>query len=260
VYIVQIKDDEDVTVSLSWVQSKLGKGESGSFSQSWVPDRVGHYRVETFVWRSLDNPLALSPFRFLEISASQNTPSNVKCDGKLVPQVDYNGTIPVLLMQPNSTATVCVTYQFLFDWASYPNKDVYPEGIAHFGLGIGRNECKYYDESYYTCSYKDTPPDLFRVIAIPNQLNVTSATNSSNFTIIYKIYAAPNSKGFYDYSVPKGYCGSYHLAVGYTGAQVKASDFSPFSFIPPPCFLSLYMVDSVRIVSGMDYAKIVFHH
>ncbi len=239
VYIVQIKDDEDVTVSLSWVQSKLGKDESGSFSQSWVPDRVERYRVETFVWSSLENPLPLSPFRSLEVSASQNVPSNVKCDGKLVPQIDYkNNTIPVLLMQPNSAATVCVTYQFLHDWATYPYKSVYPKGIVPFSLAISGN-------------------DKFRVVAIPNQLNVSGATNGSKFTITYKIYAMPNSKGFYDQAVPQPICGSYPMAVGYAATQVKASDFR-FLSIGVPCALSFDMVDSVQI-SGMDYTQIVFH-
>lgn len=50
-------------------------------------------------------------------------------------------------MQPNSTATVCVTYQILYDWATYPDKSVYPEGIAHFGLAIGRNVLIYFEKS-----------------------------------------------------------------------------------------------------------------
>lgn len=177
---------------------------------------------------------------------SQYAPSNIKCDGKLVPQIDYNNNIiPVLLMQPNSTATVCVTYQILENWASYPNKTLYPEGIAPFALAIGRND-------------KDTPPDLFRVTAIPNMLNVSSATVGSNFTVLYKIYATPNSKGFYDHSIPTNFCSSYPLSVGYAATQVKESDFSPWLYIPPPCAFVLYRVDSVRI-SGMDYTKIVFH-
>ncbi len=259
VYIVKVTDSEGVTVLLSWDTSKLGKNERLDLTQSWTPDKAGHYIAEIFVWDSLKNPLVLSPVRSVDVAVTaEQAPSNVKCDGKLVPQIGYkNNTIPVLLMQTNSTATVCVTYQTLSDWASYPNKDIYPKGIAQFALGIGRNECKHYDESYYGCSYRPTPPDLFRITAIPNVLNITSATNGTNFTIMYKIYAAPNSKGFYDSSVPTDGCESYPLAVGYVATQVKASDFSPLIGIP--CFATLYVVDSVRI-SGMDYTNIVFHH
>ncbi len=245
VYIVKVTDSEGVTVLLSWVNSKLGKYGSGDFIRSWIPDKVGHYTIETFVWDSLDVPVALSPTR--SVKASVLSQQTVKCDGKLVPRINYKNdtaTIPVLLMQPNSTATVCVTYQILLDWATYPNKDVYTKGIAHFALTIGRNG-------------KHAPPDLFRVTAIPNMLNVTDATNHSNFTILYKIYATPNSKGFYDYSVPAFPCESYPLAVGYAATQVHASDF-PFVPIGIPCPALLFEVDSVRI-SDMDYTKIVWH-
>ncbi len=251
VLILQIKNQDKVTVLLSWIQSKLGKDEINDVTQSWLPDAIGRYTIETYVWRALDNPMVLSPFHSVEVSVLpiQNVSalSNVKCDGKLVPEINSkNATIPILLMQPNSTATVCVTYQILSDWATYPNKDVYPEGIQHFGLGISRYG-------------KDTPPDLFRVKAIPTMVNFSGATNGSNFTIIYKIYAAPNSKGFYDYSVPMGLCSSYALAVGYAATQVKRSDFSPWLYMPTPCFFSLYGADSVRIVSGMISCLFLFN-
>ncbi len=260
--IMLVKDHNGFTTEISSLEGYIKANRSAEPMHPWKPDTAGEFTIELFAWKSLYNPSPVGPARTTTVTVVPlmkivNGASNVNCDGKLVPQFDYKNGIPVLLMQPNSTATVCVTYQILSDWASYPNKDLYPEGIAQFALGIARNECKGNQESY-SCSYKPTPPDLFRITAIPNVLNVTGATNGTNFTIMYKIYATPNSKGFYDYSVPEGYCGSYHMAVGYAAPQVKASDFSPFSFLPVPCFFTLYDVTSVRI-SGMDYTKIVFH-
>jgi len=62
-YIVQIKDDEGATVSLSWVTGELPPKESFKAAQSWIPDAQGIFSVEVFVWESIDNPTALSPVR-----------------------------------------------------------------------------------------------------------------------------------------------------------------------------------------------------
>ncbi len=268
--IMLVKDHNGFTTKISSLEGYIKANRAVEPLHPWKPDTVGEYTIELFAWKSLYDPVPIGPVRTTTVTVIPvmnivNGASNVNCDGKLVPQIGYkNGTttIPVLLMQPNSTATVCVTYQILSDWATLPDKEdlgkLYPGGIAHFGLGIGRNECKYYDESYYGCSYKPTPPDLFRITAIPNMLNITGATNGTKFTVIYKIYATPNSKGFYDHSVPADGCESYPLAVGYAASQVKASDFPNFIY-GIPCASTLDDVTSVRI-SGMDYTNIVFHH
>jgi hypothetical protein len=69
-YIVQIKDDNGVTISLSWVTGELPAKESLKAAQSWIPDASGDYTVEIFVWESVDNPVALSPVRTTTISVS----------------------------------------------------------------------------------------------------------------------------------------------------------------------------------------------
>ena len=64
-YIVQIKDDNGVTVSLSWVTGELPAKDTLTAAQSWIPDVGGNYTIEVFVWESIDRPTALSPVRTL---------------------------------------------------------------------------------------------------------------------------------------------------------------------------------------------------
>ena len=64
-YIVQIKDNSGVTVSLSWMTGELPSKDSLAAAQSWIPEVSGEYTVEVFVWISIDNPSALSPVRTL---------------------------------------------------------------------------------------------------------------------------------------------------------------------------------------------------
>jgi hypothetical protein len=69
-YIVQIKDENDVTVSLSWVTGELPAKDSLSAAQSWIPEAAGDYTIEVFVWVSVDNPDPLSPVRTTTVSVS----------------------------------------------------------------------------------------------------------------------------------------------------------------------------------------------
>lgn len=61
VYIVQIKDADEVTVSLSWLKDELPAKKLSETVQSWVPKEGGNYRIQVFIWDGLDNPLPLSP-------------------------------------------------------------------------------------------------------------------------------------------------------------------------------------------------------
>jgi hypothetical protein len=69
-YIVQIKDADGVTISLSWVTGELPAKESLKAAQSWIPDARGTFTVEIFVWESVDNPVALSPVRTTTVSVT----------------------------------------------------------------------------------------------------------------------------------------------------------------------------------------------
>ncbi|MDH3764903.1 MAG: hypothetical protein OER82_03740 [Nitrosopumilus sp.] len=61
VYLFQVKDDTDSTESVSWIQAELSPKQSLGLSQSWIPKTPGTYNIETFVWNSLNNPIALAP-------------------------------------------------------------------------------------------------------------------------------------------------------------------------------------------------------
>lgn len=67
VYIVQVKDSNDLTVSLSWIAAELPANHSLKVTQSWLPLTSGSYRVEIFVWESIDKPNALSPSRLMTV-------------------------------------------------------------------------------------------------------------------------------------------------------------------------------------------------
>lgn len=59
-YIVQIVDQNDVVVQLSWLTGTLTAGQSLNPSQSWTPTVPGNYTAQIFVWSGINNPDALS--------------------------------------------------------------------------------------------------------------------------------------------------------------------------------------------------------
>lgn len=70
VYIVQIKDENDVVVKLGWITGSLTKYQSFSPSLSWTPKQSGVYSAEIFVWDSLLRQDALTNYVTLEIITS----------------------------------------------------------------------------------------------------------------------------------------------------------------------------------------------
>jgi len=60
-YLVQVQDNNGVTVSLAWITGSLTAGQSFSPALSWIPNAPGKYTATAFVWESVDNPTALSP-------------------------------------------------------------------------------------------------------------------------------------------------------------------------------------------------------
>jgi len=66
-YLVQIKNDDGVTVSLSWITGSLSPNQRLSPSLSWTPENTGIYAVEIFVWESITNPDPLSPPLHMDI-------------------------------------------------------------------------------------------------------------------------------------------------------------------------------------------------
>lgn len=70
VYIVQIKDENDIVVKLGWISGSLTKHQSFSPSLSWTPKESGIYDAEIFVWDSLLKQGALTNPVNLEIITS----------------------------------------------------------------------------------------------------------------------------------------------------------------------------------------------
>jgi len=61
VYLFQVKNSNDYVESISWIQGELSPKQSLDISQSWIPKKSGIYKIETFVWNSLSNPMILAP-------------------------------------------------------------------------------------------------------------------------------------------------------------------------------------------------------
>ncbi len=61
VYFFQIKDSEGTVVSISWITGEISSNQNLDVSQSWTPSKTGDYIIETFVWKSLNDPTPLSP-------------------------------------------------------------------------------------------------------------------------------------------------------------------------------------------------------
>ena len=70
VYLVQIKNEADMVVSLGWISGQLTPDQKLSPSLSWTPINSGKYVAEIFVWEGLKNHNALSEFSKLQISVS----------------------------------------------------------------------------------------------------------------------------------------------------------------------------------------------
>ena len=59
-YIVQIRDENGVVMSLSWITGSLTPSQSFSPALSWTPISAGTYTIQIFIWESVNNPDALS--------------------------------------------------------------------------------------------------------------------------------------------------------------------------------------------------------
>lgn len=71
-YIVQIQNEDGVTVSLAWLTGTLEPAQSFSPAISWIPSETGSYSATIFVWESINNPSALSPTLSLEIDVGNS--------------------------------------------------------------------------------------------------------------------------------------------------------------------------------------------
>ncbi|MDE1841156.1 MAG: hypothetical protein KGI09_04665 [Thaumarchaeota archaeon] len=66
-YLVQIQDNNGITISLSWITGSMTPGQTLSLGQSWLPSTAGTYTAQIFVWQSISSPNALAPSLPLQI-------------------------------------------------------------------------------------------------------------------------------------------------------------------------------------------------
>ena len=60
VYLIQIKDQFDSVVSISWITGELTGLQNLDVSQSWFPKNSGTFFIETYVWNSISEQIPLS--------------------------------------------------------------------------------------------------------------------------------------------------------------------------------------------------------
>jgi hypothetical protein len=60
VYLIQVKNHNNTVISLSWITGELSGKQNLDVSQSWLPKNSGSFFIETYVWNSLEDQIALS--------------------------------------------------------------------------------------------------------------------------------------------------------------------------------------------------------
>lgn len=70
VYIVQILDENEVALKLTWFSGSLNSQQTFSPAISWYSDRPGTYTAEIYVWDSIKNASALADPLKLKIIVS----------------------------------------------------------------------------------------------------------------------------------------------------------------------------------------------
>lgn len=66
-YLVQIKDKDNIVVSLSWITGILTAMQSVNASQSWQSDKADTYTIQVFVWNAIRDAVPLSPEQSFQI-------------------------------------------------------------------------------------------------------------------------------------------------------------------------------------------------
>ena len=160
--------------------------------------------------------------------------------------------VTVLLMQPNTTADICVTYQTA--WKGDPNYNF----SVYQGSPFGPYPFYPYDVSNEQCTRSGGGtacfPDVsnaFEVSVFPTTVNLTAHTNS--VAILYTIKALANSTGYYSSGFGFACDLGFPLAVGHGASEVNGSDFGP-SF-PVQCALTMGgpLLSPISVsVSGMS--------
>lgn len=70
-YIVQIKDAEEIIISVKWFTGTLEANDTKRIGVQWIPKNAGEYTIEIFVWEGFPvNHNALSKDTALHASVS----------------------------------------------------------------------------------------------------------------------------------------------------------------------------------------------
>jgi len=175
----------------------------------------------------------------------------LQCPGQQV----WNSSSPasdvlVLLMQPNSTALLCVTYRSGWhgDATKFSQFAQSANTPHNFSLEVSKEHCETGPRS---SSCTSTISHSFAIAAYPASIQPTAATDYVN--VLFVVTALSNSTGFYDRANPHQGCGGMPLAVGYAASQVNGSDFGPRLLYP--CIFSLFTLSALN-VSGMSFEYI----
>jgi len=200
-------------------------------------------------------------------TASPATVTNVVNDTTILPSTATVTTIPmpypicdhffwsrngsragnVLLLRPNSTGYVCITFQ------TTPLAGPIP---------------KEYKPSFPVLNYQprivngSTIYDLiashsFNVTVLPNSINVSESTNF--FTVVVIVKALPNATGFYnDFTAARMGCIIGYLAVASSASQVNSSAFSDITQLPLPNCPAQPFFAAAEFVTGMDVLTVSF--
>ncbi|MGI0016830.1 MAG: hypothetical protein ACREBU_25700, partial [Nitrososphaera sp.] len=73
--IVEVRDENGVTVALAWVNSAINPEGTAEVGVSWRPEETGEYTARVFVLSSLDRPEILSGIKRLSIDVDGETRS-----------------------------------------------------------------------------------------------------------------------------------------------------------------------------------------
>jgi len=153
--------------------------------------------------------------------------------------------IPVLLMQPNTTGYICVTYQSVS--GSSPANANPLNGVWDVRYSkCNANVCVTNVESHSFVVGKSV---------LNSSLPFVSNATVRYVSVIYSLTALGNSTGFYEHSAPLGYCNQMPLAVGRSASQLSASDFPDFYM--SDCIMSQYAPIEVGVI-GMQVANVEF--
>lgn len=189
-----------------------------------------------------------------QASGMQNRLVNVCGQFYPAPAGNDHGTVPVLLMDSNSTSCARLTFTVYSNYKDCNGRTCQNMVELNSTLHVGDLHYEKHDNMFSVSEGRDYTRS-FDITTIPNAINLGDYPVGTSFTVTYVIKPLPNATGFYDHSIPKLACESYPLAVGYAAGQVNASDFDYINTLNPPCAAGVYVLSGVEI-SGMAYKQV----